>query len=267
MRTKTSKPLVLAIGGHDPSGGAGIQADIETIAANSCHALTLITALTTQNTCRVSRMLPLSGQQLEMQFRLLLEESRIAAIKIGLVGSVPMADTLGRLLSDYPEVPTVLDPVLTSGSGMDLADDNLPLALTEHLLPYCTLVTPNSQEARKLSGEQNLDACAHRLIGCGSSTVLITGGHEPETGVINRLYGLGGPLGTWEWPRLPHNYHGSGCTLASAITAGLAHELPLTQAVELAQDYTWNSLQRGFRSGHCQLTPDRFHHMAVGETE
>jgi len=208
---KPCKPLVLAIGGHDPSGGAGIQADIETLAANGCHALTLVTALTTQNTCRVSRVISQSGQQLEMQFRLLLEESRIAAIKIGLVGSAPMADTLGRLLSGYPDVPIVLDPVLASGGGTDLVDDTLPQALIDHLLPCCTLITPNSQEARKLSGEQDLDACAHRLIGYGSATVLITGAHEPGAGVINRLYGLGGPLGSWEWPRLPHSYHGSGC--------------------------------------------------------
>lgn len=259
MTTQASKPIVLAVGGHDPCGGAGIQADIETLAALGCHAMTLITALTSQNTCRVGRIIPQATQQLEMQFRLLLQEGPIAAIKIGMVGNASMADLLARLLGEYPEIPVVLDPVLASGSGSDLGDEDLPPALVKHLIPCCTLTTPNSVEARKLGGEQDLDLCAQRLVSLGSAAVLITGAHEADADVVNRLYGLGGVLKSWRWPRLEASYHGSGCTLASAVAAGMARGLSLTEAVSQAQAYTWDCLNQGFRSGRCQLTPNRLH--------
>ncbi len=259
MSSTPSKPIVLAIGGHDPSGGAGLQADIETLAAHDCHTLSLVTALTTQNTCRVSNISPQSSQQLEMQFRLLLDESEVQAIKIGMLGSSAIAQTLARLLAEHAKIPTVLDPVLASGSGSGLGDEDLPGTITQELLPHCTLITPNSQEARRLGGQQDLADCAQTLIGHGCASVLITGAHEPEDAVVNRLYGLGGLIGSWEWPRLEHSYHGSGCTLTSAIAANLAQGYNLKRSVAQAQAYTWNSLKQGYSSGRCQLTPNRLH--------
>jgi hydroxymethylpyrimidine/phosphomethylpyrimidine kinase len=259
MDTVSTPPLVLAVGGHDPSGGAGIQADIETLAANGCRALSVITALTTQNTCGVRRMLPQPAQQVVEQIRLLMEESGVSAIKIGLLGSAATAIALAELLNDYPDIPVILDPVLASGSGTALADGTLPLVLQETLFPCCTLATPNSDEARRLSGEQELDECAARLIHSGCASVLITGTHEAEEQVTNRLYSLGGLLQSWHWPRLSGSYHGSGCTLASAIAAGLARGRSLPEAAEQAQHYTWNTLENALSTGRCQYTPDRFY--------
>ncbi len=254
-------PLVLAIGGHDPSGGAGIQADIESLAANGCRALSVVTALTTQNTCGVRRVLPQPAQQVLEQIRLLMEESGISAIKIGLLGNASTAIALAELLSSYPDIPVVLDPVLASGSGTAMAGGTLPLVLEETLFPCCTLATPNSDEARWLSGEQELDECAARLIHHGCASVLITGTHETDEQVTNRLYSLGGLLQSWDWPRLPDSYHGSGCTLASAIAAGLARGHNLPDAVEQAQQYTWDALANALSTGRCQYTPDRFHNI------
>jgi hydroxymethylpyrimidine/phosphomethylpyrimidine kinase len=240
MDSPRNLPLVLAIGGHDPSGGAGIQADIETLAANGCRSLTVVTALTTQNTCAVRRVLPQPAGQVTEQVRLLLDESTVAAMKIGLIGSAGTALALAELLRQHPGIPVVLDPVLASGSGTDLADGTLPLVLEEALFPCCTLITPNSDEARRLSSEQDLDAAAAEQ-------------------VTNRLYSLGGPVQSWDWPRLPGSYHGSGCTLASAIAAGLARGLALHDAVQRAQQYTWDALDKALSTGRCQFTPDRFH--------
>jgi hydroxymethylpyrimidine/phosphomethylpyrimidine kinase len=259
MDSPRNLPLVLAIGGHDPSGGAGIQADIETLAANGCRSLTVVTALTTQNTCAVRRVLPQPAGQVTEQVRLLLDESTVAAMKIGLIGSAGTALALAELLRQHPGIPVVLDPVLASGSGTDLADGTLPLVLEEALFPCCTLITPNSDEARRLSSEQDLDAAATRLIRHGCASVLITGTHESAEQVTNRLYSLGGPVQSWDWPRLPGSYHGSGCTLASAIAAGLARGLALHDAVQRAQQYTWDALDKALSTGRCQFTPDRFH--------
>ena len=259
METPRTLPLVLAVGGHDPSGGAGIQADIETLAANGCRALSVVTALTTQNTCGVSRVLPQPAEQVVEQIRLLLEESPVAAIKVGMLGAGTTARALAGLLGGCPDIPVVLDPVLAAGSGGALAEQDLMPALLEDLLPCCTLITPNSEEARRLSGRQDLADCAARLIQQGCASVLITGTHELEEQVTNRLYSLGGPLAAWDWPRLEGSYHGSGCTLAAAVAAGLGHGLSVPEAAALAQQFTWDALANALSTGRCQHTPDRFH--------
>jgi len=258
MNTNPDIPLVLAIGGHDPSGGAGLQADIEAIAANGGHALTVVTALTTQNSCGVSAVQPQPPEQIIEHCRLLLEESPVSAIKIGMIGAAATARALAELLAEHPNVPVVLDPVLASGSGTPLADAELLREIREGLCSYCTLLTPNVPEARALTDCSELEQCAETLIANGCGAVLVTGTHDPEGPVINRLYALAGLLHSQEWPRLPDSYHGSGCTLAAAVAAGLANRLPLIRAVERAQEFTWNSLDRALRTGRCQLTPNRF---------
>jgi hydroxymethylpyrimidine/phosphomethylpyrimidine kinase len=258
MQIDPTIPLVLAIGGHDPSGGAGLQADIEAVAANGGHALTVVTALTTQNSCGVEAVLPQPPAQIVEQCRLLLDESPVGAIKIGLIGQADTAGALAQLLSEYPEIPVVLDPVLASGSGTSMADAALLREIREQLCGRCTLLTPNAPEARALAGQTDLAQCASILIAAGCSAVLITGTHESEPRVVNRLYGPAGLSRSREWPRLPDSYHGSGCTLASAVAAQLACGLPLAEAIDQAQEFTWNSLDRALRTGRCQLTPNRF---------
>ncbi len=251
-------PVVLAIGGHDPGGGAGIQADIEAIAANGCHATSVITCLTVQDSCNLESLTPMSPVQMLAQAETVLADQPVAAIKIGLIGDLAMAETLVYLLQEEPNIPVVLDPVLATGGGADLATDELLTYIREQLLPLCSLITPNSLEARRLSERQGSpDSCARDLLEMGAKAVLITGTHEEEYEVTNRLYDFSGLLDTSSWERLPGEYHGSGCTLASAIAAELAQQHPLLQAVKQAQEYTWLALSNAFRSGNCQSLPDR----------
>lgn len=254
-----SKPVVLSIAGHDPSGGAGIQADIETLNALSCHPATCISSLTQQDSRNVYQVRPLPtdwiGQQLEILFR----DYPVACIKIGLIGSAETAGMLAELLQQKPNIPLVIDPVLAAGGGTALATDQLIETLLAQLFPLASVVTPNSPEARKLSGEQALDRCAERLLESGCGAVLITGTHEESGKVVNRLYRPDRPVTSERWPRLEHSYHGSGCTLASAIAAGLARGMELQEAVSTAQAYTWHSLAAGWQPGRGQHLPDRFH--------
>jgi len=258
MSEYPSIPLVLAIGGHDPCGGAGLQADIEAIAANGCRALTVATALTTQSTCGVQSINPQSASQILEQCRLLLEDSNVGVIKIGFLGSAAVGEVVADLLEENPKIIMVMDPVLAAGTGDRLADPSLQRAILDRLCPHCTLIIPNSLEARALTGRDTLEDCAKSLIDKGCAAVMITGTHELYEQVANRLYGLAGLLQTWSWPRLPDSYHGSGCTLAAAVAAGLAQGLRLGDAVGRAQDYTWNTLRHALRTGRCQLTPNRF---------
>ena len=161
-------------------------------------------------------------------------------------------------------VGAVVDPVLASGRGDEMANDDMIGAINELLLPLCTLITPNSLEARRLAADEDEDPssldlglCAERLLSLGTEFVLVTGTHENTGRVINKLYGSEGLIRQDDWERLPHSYHGSGCTLASAIAATLANGLPLEDAVREAQEYTWQTLAAGFRPGMGQHIPDR----------
>jgi hydroxymethylpyrimidine/phosphomethylpyrimidine kinase len=140
-----------------------------------------------------------------------------------------------------------------------LAADGTLEAMRKYLLPRTTVLTPNSVEARRLAGESNLAACARRLVDDGCKYVLITGTHEATDEVVNTLYDGTGAVREDRWQRLAGEYHGSGCTLASAVAARLAHGATIADAVREAQDFTWHSLAAGFRAGRGQLLPQRFH--------
>lgn len=265
LSTHLSPPLVLTFAASDPSGGAGIQADLMTLSSMGCHPLSVITAITVQDTLGVDGLLTIGADWVEDQARALLEDMPVDAFKIGLVGSVENIAAIARVLSDYPDVPVVLDPVLASGRGDELADDEMIAAMKELLLPQTTLLTPNSLEARRLArqpdedeGDLALDVCAARLVEAGSRYVLLTGTHENTLLVANDLYDETGLIRKDSWDRLAGSYHGSGCTLASAVAAGLAHGLPIGDASREAQEYTWQTLAAGFRPGMGQFIPDRF---------
>ena len=254
-------PLVLTFAATDPSGGAGLQADILTLASMGCHPLSVVTAITVQDTIGVDGVQPLDAEWVSDQARSLLEDMPVDAFKIGVVGSVEIIAAIAEIVSDYPDVPLVLDPVLASGRGDELANEDMILALRELLLPQTTILTPNALEARRLAAEDDddapLEACAGRLIEMGAEFVLVTGTHEATRDVVNTLYGKEGVVRSDSWPRLPGAYHGSGCTLASAIAAMLANGLDLPEAVREAQDYTWHALKKAYRPGMGQHLPDR----------
>ena len=256
-------PIVLVFAASDPSGGAGLQADIMTLSSMGCHPLSVVTAVTIQDTIGVDDLSPIDAEWVADQGRCVLEDMPVAAFKIGLLGNLEQVAAIAEVVSDYPDVPLVLDPVLASGRGDELVTDEMLHALKELLVPQSTIVTPNSLEARRLAledGEDNapdLAECARRIIAGGCEYVLVTGTHENTPQVVNTLYGQAGVIRTDSWERLPGSYHGSGCTLASAIAATIANGLEIGDAVRDAQEYTWQSLKAAFRPGMGQYIPDR----------
>jgi hydroxymethylpyrimidine/phosphomethylpyrimidine kinase len=256
-------PQVLVFAASDPSSGAGIQADILTLASLGCHPLTAITALTVQDTVGVQSIHPVSAELLEQQARTILEDMPVVAFKIGVLGSVENVITVAEIIADYPEIPLIFDPVLTSGRGDELSDEEIISAMREMLLPQTTLLTPNAPEARRLAesdtdeSEPSIEICAQRLIEMGAQYVLITGTHENTPDVVNTLYGPDGVIRHDRWPRLAGSYHGSGCTLASAIAGCVARGASIEEATPDAQEYTWQALSQGFRGGMGQFIPDR----------
>ena len=255
--TSTSPPTVLCIGGHDPCGGAGILADAESVRAAGAFPLTVVSTLTDQDTCGLRRLYPQPANRVAAQCRALIADGAPRAIKIGLIGDARLIPVLCDLIDAHPELPVVLDPVLASGVGQRVADAVLVQGLRESLIPRVALVTPNLPEAQTLTRVSDPADCARTLLENGAGWALITGTHDDTDEVINRLFGPDGSLQSLSWPRLSGDYHGSGCTLASAIAARLALGLAMTQAVADAQSYAWTSLARAFRTGHCQLTPNR----------
>ncbi len=248
----------------DPSGGAGLQADLLTIASMGCHPLSVVTAITVQDTSGVEDVLPIEAEWVADQARAMLEDVPVAAFKIGLLGSVENIVAIAEVLADYPDVPFVMDTVLASGRGDELADEDMLDAMRELLIPQATIVTPNSIEARRLATDEDdddddpsLEECARRILAMGCEYVLITGTHEQMPNVVNTLYSSAGVVQSDSWDRLPGSYHGSGCTLASAIAALLAQGVDVPEAVREAQEYTWQTLSAGFRPGMGQHIPDR----------
>ena len=240
-------PVVLCFSGHDPTGGAGIQADSEAISAMGCHAVSVITCLTVQDTHNVYSVKPLEADYILQQAQALLSDIKISAIKIGLLGSCKVVTALVSILDEYPDIPVVLDPVLAAGGGTPLAKLELLQCIQDQLLARASLVTPNVLEAKILS-----------IFKGGCENILLTGTHDESTkDVINKLTIKGVEVSALSWTRLADTYHGSGCTLASATAAGLAKGLPLIEAVEVAQKYTWGSLSQARKIGRGQLIPLR----------
>jgi hydroxymethylpyrimidine/phosphomethylpyrimidine kinase len=257
-------PAVLTIAASDPSSGAGMQADILTFASMGCHPLSVITAITVQDSAGVEGMLTLDAGWVADQARCILEDIPVAAFKIGVLGSADVVAAIAEVIADYPDIPVVLDPVLASGRGDSFGDDETLATLIEMLIPQCTLITPNTLELRRLGLEdENEDdtitnaQLARRLLEFGCEYVLVTGTHDATVDVINTLYHSSGIVRSDTWQRLPSSYHGSGCTLASAVAASLARGANMSDAVREAQDYTWQTLKYAYRPGMGQFIPDR----------
>lgn len=239
-------PLVLTFAASDPTGGAGLQADLLTIAAHGCHPLSVLTAVTVQDTHGVQRIEALRAELVTQQAERLLAESTVAALKVGVVGSLENARAIASIAAGQ-KIPLVLDPVLASGRGDPLASEETVCAL----VPHATIATPNTLEAKQMGGRE-------ALLARGCKYVLVTGTHDETPEVVNRLYDARGLVREDRWPRLPGSYHGSGCTLASAIASNLAKGRAMPQAVREAQEFTWRSLSSAFASGKGQATPNRF---------
>lgn len=257
MNTLRSRPVVLCLSGHDPSGGAGLQADIEALMAQGCHAAPTVTALTVQNSIDVSDFRVLDGVWVKAQAHAVLSDIVIAGVKLGMLGSIDMVDTVMDILRPL-QVPIICDPVLRAGGGGALGKDEVGYAIRERLLPIAAVATPNLPEARILAELPNgtPGECAEKLLPF-CQNLLITGGHGDERQVHNRLYRRDGSSTIFTCNRLPGSYHGSGCTLASALAGRLALGEDMLTAVDNALAYTWRTLRDADKPGAGQHFPRR----------
>lgn len=251
---------VLSIAGSDPSGGAGIQADLKTFAARGCYGMAVITALTAQNTRGVSAVVPLDPTFVAEQIRMVFADVRVDAVKIGMIANAGIAAAVAEALKPHRGIPVVLDPVMIAKGGAALLDPTAVTALKESLLPLATLVTPNLPEAAALLGDPEasdrriMESQALRLTALGAKGVLVKGGHlagheSPDVLVA------GGRVTWFEASRIAtRNTHGTGCSLSSALAAELAKGLEPQEAVRAAKAWleeavrTSGSLSVG--SGH-----------------
>lgn len=252
-------PCVLVFAGLDPSGGAGIQADIEAMGAMGAHALPVVTTLTAQDNDRVHAIHPVDAAILREQTHALTNKIGISAVKIGITGSrdnvAVMVDTIKALRSKQPALPVVLDTVLASGRGDVLSREDAT-QMIQPLLSLATVLTPNMPEAERLcEGERDLERQANRLLSWAPH-VLIKGGHADGEDVINDWF-HDGQRRSFRWPRLPGQFHGTGCTLASALAACLALGLPMLEALQRSQAYVHQSLQAAYLIASGQGIPAR----------
>ncbi|WP_046078875.1 bifunctional hydroxymethylpyrimidine kinase/phosphomethylpyrimidine kinase [Halomonas sp. HG01] len=254
-QTHPHLPAVLVLAGHDPTGGAGLVADSEAVAACGGWALTVPTALTVQNCRDVGAVQPVDGVLIR-DAAAALEDIEIAAIKVGLLASEAALDAVVEIIRRRPGVPVVVDPVLRAGGGHELSTPTLIETFRRRLLPLVDILTPNRRELGRLAGGACADDTerAVELMHLGCQAVLVTGTDDPEERVpAGRVrHTLHVPDGDrqWTWTRLPGVFHGSGCTLASSLAARLAQGESLVAACEQAQAYTWQTLSHGWRPGH-----------------
>jgi hydroxymethylpyrimidine/phosphomethylpyrimidine kinase len=257
--TESVRACVLVFSGLDPSGGAGVGADIEAIAAQGAHALPIVTALTVQDNNRVREVVPVDAALLARQAEALLDAMPICAVKTGIPGSREnaevIADIVRRLRLRHPGLPVVVDPVLASGRGDALARGNA-LAALEPLLGIATVLVPNLPEAEALGLPLGGIARDPRF-----PHVLVTGGHGAGDEVVNRWISADSlgrtSVREWRWPRLPGEFHGSGCTLAASLAARLALGDTMEQALANAQRYCNQTLADSYAIAPGQRIPRR----------
>lgn len=255
------RPCVLVFAGADPSGGAGVYADVQAIAAAGAHALPVVTVLTVQDNNRVHALHPVAAEQVRAQAEALIASIPIAAVKIGIVGSranaLCIATLLARLKIAQPDLPVVLDPVLASGHGDALTREDA-LAVIAPLLVHATLITPNLPEASALCPDASGPAAqAAALIAGGAHHVLIKGGHGEAEMVVNRWFAADGTTRAWQSPRLRGEFHGSGCTLASAIAGRLASGDTMHDAIDAGLGFCDRALAQAFAIAPGQAIPAR----------
>jgi hydroxymethylpyrimidine/phosphomethylpyrimidine kinase len=263
----SSVPKILTFAASDPTGGAGIQADLMTQTSLGCYPLSVLTAITCQDTSGVSDVLPIDPSVVEKQARLIFNETKIDVIKCGVMASEENIKVISEIIKDYPDVPVVIDPILSSGRGDNLAlGDSLQLMI-RHLFPLAEIITPNMNEGAKIVSNKNISEIEEDLIFIGKSlldlgpkNVLLTAA-DYQVGkkiLTNTLFCQDGGIFNFEHERLPQSFHGSGCTLASAIAAYLAQGMSIHTAVEEAQKFTIDALKNGLVNGQGQLIPNRF---------
>ena len=251
---------------HDATGATGVAADIEAISSQACHACTVITSLSVQDSQVVSSLIPIDADIIAQSARAVLEDMPVDAIKIGLVGSDEAVQVIHEILQDYPDIPVVYETMLVSSNGMELAEGDMIEAARELLVPLTRILTLNTIEAGMLLPEaDNPAAMMNGLMDMGCDHLLLSGRREANETVINTLYHNYRIIEQFEWPHLTREFYGAGCTLSSSLAALLAQGLDSLSACREAQSYCWQSLKHASRFGMGQYQPARFYWMHEDE--
>ena len=248
MSTRNALPCVLAIGGLDPSGGAGLPADARAMTAFGAHCCAIATAVIAQNTCGVRRVEEVSSEMLRAQIENLLEDIAPRAIKIGMIANAEQVEVLRDVLTNWRDIPVVLDPVFAPSSGEEFSDSETVQAIARELFPLCALVTPNAVEAARLCGfavsnvEEMQNSARFIQEEYGANRVLVKGGHLPQSNEVVDVLLNGETFSLFRAPRISgEEVRGTGCLLASAIAAQVAQNIAMEIAVERAK--IWLSTQ------------------------
>lgn len=258
--TEQETPVVMTLSSHDPSGSAGIQADIETTASLGCHCTSIITAISAKDTLTLKHISPTETALLIEQARAILEDMPVKAIKLGLLGNVENIEAIHTILRDYPDIPVVLEPVTSELNNELFNAPAIINAIKTLLLPYTTIVTPDITEALELAQHADtLDACAQAILETGCRYVLISGTRRSSTDYESCLYGINFATKHYHWPRIPQVSHGCGATLAASIAAYLAHGFRIEDAAEQGQRFAWNALASSRQLGMGKRVPNRMH--------
>jgi hydroxymethylpyrimidine/phosphomethylpyrimidine kinase len=264
-------PLILSFGASDPVAATGVHADLASFAAMGCHGLPVITAILTGDTSQIDDLHPLDGDLVDEQARTVLEDMPVLAFKVGQTGSVENVTVIAEIVSDYPELPLVLDPFNAALAEQGPEAEDLVLAIRELLIPQASLLMISAVELSRLAEtwKENTEADAEAetedlaadtmtLIESGCEYILVTG-TAGETGeVVNTLYNESGVVRRDSWQRLPGSHAGAGSTLSAAIAALLANGLEIPEAVLEAQEFTHAALSHAQRLGMGRLIPDRY---------
>ena len=275
-------PCVMCLSAGDAPAGGGLAADILTLASMGCHPLPVQTAALVRDTRGIDEVWPVEPELLSLQARAVLEDVPVAAFKLGFCGSVENVALIAEILSDYPEVPLVVEPALYAAVLLGEEGDEVVAALADLILPQTTLLVADRHELCRLAGvvdvapdddgddgdegdeadeaedDPGIDEALARLLGGGTEFILLTGGGEHGPQVVNTLFGHEGVVRTDAWPRLPGRHLGAGTTLTAAAVAAIAHGMALPEAVREAQEFTQQALRHAYRAGMGRALPDRF---------
>jgi hydroxymethylpyrimidine/phosphomethylpyrimidine kinase len=268
VQNQTS-PLILTFGVSDPVGALGIQADLAAFAALGCHGLSVTTGLLIADTARIEDMQEVDADWVVDQARVVLEDMAVAAFKVGALASIEQASAIAEIVSDYPDVPLILDPFLSSLPDSGLADDDMLMAIRQILIPQTTVLLLSQVELARMAetwrdggGDDMLAADVAELTGMGCEFVLVTGtgasGKGAGATLTNTLFSEDGKLGTFSWQHLPGPFVGAGSTLSAALAALMARETDAVDAVQAAQEYTAGALAHAQRLGMGKLVPNKF---------
>ncbi|MBP7442268.1 MAG: bifunctional hydroxymethylpyrimidine kinase/phosphomethylpyrimidine kinase [Thauera sp.] len=272
----------MCLSAGDATAGGGLAADILTLASMGCHPLPVQTAALVRDTRGIDEVWPVEPELLSLQARAVLEDVPVAAFKLGFCGSVENVALIAEILSDYPEVPLVVEPALYAAVLLGEEGDEVVAALADLILPQTTLLVADRHELCRLAGvvdvapdddgddgdegdeadeaedDPGIDEALARLLGGGTEFILLTGGGEHGPQVVNTLFGHEGVVRTDAWPRLPGRHLGAGTTLTAAAVAAIAHGMALPEAVREAQEFTQQALRHAYRAGMGRALPDRF---------